>query len=71
MMKKYSVFVGVNGFYSPRIRHDAVWNRVANITGGAGKNIAYDLANEFINNEFKGIYYYLYVRVDVLIPYIV
>ena len=50
-----SLFVGVNGFYPERIRHDAVWNRVANLTGGRGKNIAYDLVNEFLNSEFKGI----------------
>ena len=30
------------------------WNRVANLHGGAGRNLGLDLINEFLNNDFKG-----------------
>ena len=32
-----------------------MWNRVANLRGEPGRNIALDLLNEFHNNQFKGI----------------
>ena len=37
-----------------RIRNEMIWNRTVNLYGGAGKNIAMDLANEFLNRDFKG-----------------
>ena len=46
---------GVNGFFPPRLRSEVIWNRVANLRGEPGRNIALDLLNEFHNNEFKGI----------------
>ena len=49
-----SLFVGVNGFYPERIRHDAVWNS-GQSHWREGRNIVYDLVNEFLNSEFKGI----------------
>ena len=45
---------GVNGFYSERIANEITWNRVANLSGGAGHNLELDLVNELLNNEFKG-----------------
>ena len=42
------------GFYPDRIRHEIVWNRVANLRGGLGNNLELDLINEFLNKEFKG-----------------
>ena len=46
--------IGIRGFYPPRIREELIWNRVANLRGGAGHNIELDLLNEHLNNEFKG-----------------
>ena len=43
---------------SNRIKEDLIWNSTANIQGGAGNNLALDLVNEFLNNEFKGKYNY-------------
>lgn len=37
-----------------RIRSEVVWNSTANLLGKPGHNIALDLVNEFLNNEFKG-----------------
>lgn len=31
-----------------------MWNSTANLLGKPGHNIALDLVNEFLNNEFKG-----------------
>ena len=44
---------GVGGFLFGRMRHDLIWNRVANLHGGKGRNIPLDLVNEFINGDFK------------------
>ena len=30
-----------------------MWNSTANLVGKPGHNIALDLVNEFLNNEFK------------------
>ena len=37
-----------------RLIHDLIWNRTGNVNGGPGQNVALDLVNEFLNNEFKG-----------------
>ena len=50
---------GVRGFYPARICDEITWNRVANLKGGAGNNLALDLVNEFLNNEFKGTKLYV------------
>lgn len=39
---------------SARIRSEVVWNSTANLLGKPGHNIALDLVNEFLKNEFKG-----------------
>lgn len=48
------MFPDTNGFQPARIAHELTWERVANLTGGGGKNIGLDLLNEYLNNEFKG-----------------
>lgn len=45
---------GINGLLPARIRSEVVWNSTANLLGKPGHNIALDLVNEFLNNEFKG-----------------
>lgn len=45
---------GINGLLPARIRSEVVWNSTANVLGNPGHNIALDLVNEFLNNEFKG-----------------
>lgn len=44
---------GVNGWMPKRIAFDIIWNSTANLNGLPGTNIALDLVNEFLNNEFK------------------
>ncbi|XP_048736103.2 uncharacterized protein LOC125651518 [Ostrea edulis] len=44
---------GVSGCLPPRLRNEVIWNSTANLTGKPGHNIALDLVNEFLNNEFK------------------
>lgn len=46
-------FTGVSGCLPPRLRNEVIWNSTANLTGKPGHNIALDLVNEFLNNEFK------------------
>ena len=45
--------VGINGFYPERIQKEVTWNRTVNLNCGPGNNIAMDLANEFMNRDFK------------------
>lgn len=45
---------GINGLLPARIRSEVVWNSTANLLGKPGHNIALDLVNKFLNNEFKG-----------------
>ena len=35
------------------LRHQLIWNRTCNLTGGAGKNIPLDLQMEHLNRVFK------------------
>ncbi|XP_066264517.1 uncharacterized protein [Branchiostoma lanceolatum] len=49
----HHMLAGIGGFLPARLRHDLIWNRVANLKGGAGRNIGLDLVNEFLNNDFK------------------
>lgn len=44
---------GVSGCLPPRLRNELIWNGTANLVGKPGHNIALDLLNEFLNNEFK------------------
>ncbi|OWF35407.1 hypothetical protein KP79_PYT24558 [Mizuhopecten yessoensis] len=44
---------GVNGWLPKRLAEELTWNSTANLKGEAGHNIALDLVNEFLNNEFK------------------
>ena len=59
---------GVRGFYPARICDEITWNRVANLKGGAGNNLALDLVNEFLNNEFKGTKLYIVTSKAVIVP---
>jgi hypothetical protein len=43
-----------NGTLGPRVAHDMVWNRTANLRGGEENNLALDYVNELLNKEFKG-----------------
>ncbi|XP_076080098.1 uncharacterized protein LOC143050878 [Mytilus galloprovincialis] len=43
----------VNGWLPSRLIEDLIWNSTANLTGLPGNNLALDLVNEFLNNEFK------------------
>nr|XP_006824415.1 PREDICTED: uncharacterized protein LOC102804843 [Saccoglossus kowalevskii] len=43
----------INGFLPARLAYEMVWEATANLEGGIGKNIALDLVNEFLNNDFK------------------
>ena len=53
--KKIKLHVaGISGCFEPRIIHDIVHNRTANLKGGVGHNIAMDRVCEFYNAEFKG-----------------
>ena len=47
---------GVNGWLTPRVANEIKWNRTVNLVGGEGRNIEMDLCNEFLNNEFKGMF---------------
>ncbi|XP_078141846.1 uncharacterized protein LOC144539769 [Centroberyx gerrardi] len=49
----FRMLAGIEGFYPERIQQDLKWNRVANLQGQAGGNIALDLVNEILNNEVK------------------
>ncbi|XP_006824574.1 uncharacterized protein LOC102801699 [Saccoglossus kowalevskii] len=42
-----------SGFVTKRVAADMIWNSTANMVGGKGHNLALDLINEFLNNEFK------------------
>ena len=44
----------VGGYQPQNTREDLVWNRLCNMKGCPGGNIGLDLANEFLNNDFKG-----------------
>lgn len=48
---------GVSGCLPPRLRNELIWNGTANLVGKPGHNIALDLLNEFLNNEFKWKYF--------------
>ena len=48
--------LGIEGYLPERLCMEMVWGRVANLSGGPGNNVPLDLANEFMNNEFKGNY---------------
>ena len=50
-----SVYSAANGSSGTRIATDVVWNRFANVSGGARRNLELDFLNELRNNEFKGI----------------
>ena len=52
----YFVLTGLAGWLPSRLRKDLTWNRTVNLTGGPGRNLAMDLVNEFLNNEFKGMH---------------
>lgn len=56
----YLMFIclkGVSGCLPPRLRNELIWNGTANLVGKPGHNIALDLVNEFLNNEFKCKYF--------------
>ena len=44
----------VSGAASARLRHQLMYNRTVNMTGGAGKNVEKDLHCEHLNNRYKG-----------------
>lgn len=48
---------GVSGCLPPRLRNELMWNGTANLVGKPGHNIALDLLNDFLNNEFKCKYF--------------
>ncbi len=52
-MGKY-LFVDTGGAQPERVIQELTWERVANLQGMPGHNIALDLLNEFLNNDFKG-----------------
>ena len=54
-VKTVYCFLGTNGFWNGRIAQEAIWNRTVNLHGGLGRNIPMDLANEFLNKDFKGL----------------
>ena len=43
----------VSGLLPPAMRHQLIWNRTCNLTGGAGKNTPLDLQMEHLNRVFK------------------
>ncbi|KAK3107416.1 hypothetical protein FSP39_014037, partial [Pinctada imbricata] len=43
----------MNGLLPERLAQEIKWNSTANLSGLPGHNIALDLVNEFLNNEFK------------------
>ncbi|XP_070542604.1 uncharacterized protein [Ptychodera flava] len=54
MILAHRLISGVSGWLPKRMAEEVTWNRTINLHGGEGKNIAMDLATEFLNNEFKG-----------------
>ena len=47
--------VEVSGCVPERIQKNLVWNRTAQLKGGANCNLELDLVNEFLNRNFKGM----------------
>ncbi|KAK3101689.1 hypothetical protein FSP39_005507 [Pinctada imbricata] len=46
-------YTDINGFLPERLAKELVWNSTANLSGLPGHNVALDLVNEFLNNDFK------------------
>ena len=49
---KYFI-LGQNGWLPNRLKHDMMWNRTANITGGLAKNVSLDYAMDMKIVGFK------------------
>nr|XP_022295009.1 uncharacterized protein LOC111105128 [Crassostrea virginica] len=49
----HRLLAGINGWLPARLRQEVEWNSTANLLGKPGHNVALDLVNEFLNNEFK------------------
>ncbi|KAK3108584.1 hypothetical protein FSP39_011323 [Pinctada imbricata] len=46
-------YIDVNGLLPERLAQELIWNSTANLAGLPGQNLALDLVNEFLNNDFK------------------
>lgn len=55
---KMFYFTDAGGILTPAQSHQLVWNRVGNLSGRPGCNLALDLINEFKNNGFKSKIYF-------------
>lgn len=65
------MLLDVAGFQNKRVIHELTWERVANTTGAAGNNIALDLLNEFLNNDFKGKLFSYQSHITYFIPIVI
>ena len=51
----HRLIAAVNGWLSPKLRHDLVHNRTVNYGGGMGRNLPLDFMNEILNRLFKDL----------------
>ena len=48
-------YLGVNGCLPEQLRHELIWNRKVNYSGGVERNLPMDFMNELLNRLFKGM----------------
>ena len=51
----HRLLASVNGWLSPKLRHEIVHNRTVNYGGGMGRNLPLDFMNELLNRLFKDL----------------
>ena len=56
------MFLGISGWWEAPLIDEVIHNRTVNLKGGLGHNIPMDRICEFLNAEFKGIFYYIQWR---------
>ena len=49
------ILSAVGGYEMERVGLNITWNRLCNTKGHARGNVSLDLANEHLNNDFKGV----------------
>ena len=63
--QRFPLLLDTQGFLSPSVSFNLMWNRVANFTGRAEGNL--ELVNELMNNNFKGIRFQVLVTLLLLL----
>ena len=54
VIRQFLFLAGILALYSPRHRHQVIWNRFVNLSGGRGKNLDGDYVMELLNKYAKG-----------------